>query len=98
VAAGAVYEGRWSGKWHFEVEVLEARGDAFAGIAGTNFRGATVGGDEAAWAVYTDGDTYHRFTPTATRATGLHRRRHVPQVYTDGDTCHRTHLPQVAES
>ncbi len=60
VAAGAGYAGRSSGKWLFEVEVLAASGSARVGIAGTNFRKTKVGGDEASWAIFFDGDTSHR--------------------------------------
>ena len=59
MAAGVGYAGRASGKWLFEVEVVSAQGDAFVGMAGTDFRGKTVGEHGASWAVYTDGDTYH---------------------------------------
>ncbi len=55
--------GRSGGKWFFEVEVLDAVGETRVGIAGTNFRGSKVGGDEVSWAIYTDGDTSHRLVP-----------------------------------
>ncbi len=49
VAAGAGYLARSSGKWRFEVEVVEAKGFASVGVAGTNFSEQYVGADEASW-------------------------------------------------
>jgi hypothetical protein len=50
------------GRVWFEVEVLEAKGSALVGIAGTNFRGtATFGTDAASWSIYSDtGGVLHR--------------------------------------
>jgi hypothetical protein len=59
VTAGAGYSGRRSGKWCFEVEVVLGKGNAFAGMAGTDFRGNTLGEHPTSWAVHNDGDTYH---------------------------------------
>ena len=61
--AGAGYVGRSAGKWCFEVEVLEAEGQAEVGIAGTNFRGSDIGGFAEAWAIYNSGNTFHRLVP-----------------------------------
>jgi hypothetical protein len=41
----------------FEVEVVEAKGRALVGIAGTNFLGVnipSVGTDAASWSIYSD--------------------------------------------
>jgi hypothetical protein len=52
----------------FEVEVVEAKGRALVGIAGTNFNGfPTVGTDAASWSIYLD-----------TGAGGLLHSRRVP--------------------
>ena len=43
----------------FEVEVLEAKGEADVGFAGTNFRGTDVGSDAVSWGIYSSGKAYH---------------------------------------
>jgi hypothetical protein len=78
VTAGGGYSGRRSGKWCFEVEGVLGKGKAFAGMAGTDFRGNTLGEHPASWAVYIDGDTYHRFAQVTVPSYTV--RRAVPSI------------------
>jgi len=54
-AVGAAHLCHATGRVWFEVEVVEAKGRALVGIAGTNFNGtATVGTDPVSWSIYSD--------------------------------------------
>jgi hypothetical protein len=56
-SAGAPYLSQAVGCVWFEVEVVEAKGVALVGFAGTNFRGS---GDALPWSVFSgDGKPYH---------------------------------------
>ncbi len=60
VAVGAAHLCTTAGRVWFEVEVVEARGNAMVGVAGTNFIGnTTVGTDSTSWGVYSTGWSFH---------------------------------------
>ncbi len=57
---GAAHLSCEAGRVWYEVEVMEARGEASVGFAGTNFRGTTVGEDAVSWSIYLGGgQPYH---------------------------------------
>ena len=60
VVAGLPLLSRSSGKMAFELEVLNAEGELFVGLAGSNFRGVHVGADETSWAFTQDGWRMHK--------------------------------------
>ena len=60
MSAGAAHLGCTSGKVWFEVTAAGMEGYVRAGFAGTNFREAEVGRDEASWALLKDARTCHR--------------------------------------
>ncbi len=63
-SAGAAHLCTLAGRVWFELEVVEANGQALVGIAGTNFRGNVVGSDAASWSIYSrDGGMLHGWHP-----------------------------------
>jgi hypothetical protein len=55
--AGAAHLAVSGGRWCYEAEVLEARGEITVGLAGTSLgpQCTTVGGDMCSWGSYGDG-------------------------------------------
>jgi hypothetical protein len=51
---------RTSGELYFEVKVCEAVGEVLVGFAGANLQANGVGDDDKSWAIYNNGDPYHR--------------------------------------
>ena len=82
-AAGAPHLGNAAGRVWFEVEVVQAKGRALVGIAGTNFNGfPTVGTDAASWSIYLD-----------TGAGGVLHSRHALIQNLHSVACVWCHLP-----
>ena len=77
MSAGAAFLCQAAGRVWFEVEVVEAKGGALVGFAGTNFRNnSTVGTDALSWSIYSDGKTYHVSPINSLAPAMIHARLH----------------------
>ena len=74
------YLSQAAGRVWFEVEVVEAKGRALVGFAGTNFCGSMVGYEDAvSWGINAEGKRYHgRYTPPRPPASFTHPAGFAP--------------------
>ncbi len=59
LTVGMPFLGCLSGKFYYEVEVIEAKGWAAVGFVDSNYRGRILGFDNHSWGIYTGGEAYN---------------------------------------